>query len=362
MNRVNQLNIEATSQNLAEKVERKMEKKVAGKSARMLEFDLLKCLAIFLVLCGHSIMHLSSESASQNDLFFFISSFHMPLFMMIAGFFSWKTLQLPLKDIFNKKFMQLIYPTITFGIIYFLINVIVYSDEIKTFPSHMFTVFWFLKSCFLCYIVTYACLKISRNKLLVGAIIAIIISQLLPVYKLAWMVPFFVIGLLVSQNYKFITAHSLTLFIISLICFSGFFIVFKRMPEVDLVTIKNELLGGNFDSVKIYLLFQMSRIVIGSLGCCMFLSLFILLSEKFGKYFNNSLFLVYGQQTLGIYILQTLLLETILSRLIENTSLSVGIFSYLMCPLLSLVIMDLCSSMMTLINKKKRVNKLLMGV
>ena len=88
------------------------------KKERKVEFDFIKCFAIFLVLCGHSLMHFSDADHMTNLLYQFITSFHMPLFMAVAGYFSYRSMQLSFKIFLQKKFWQLIYPCLSFGFIY----------------------------------------------------------------------------------------------------------------------------------------------------------------------------------------------------------------------------------------------------
>ena len=55
---------------------------------RLLTFDAIKIFAIFLVIWGHCIGELSSCDVANRSMYRIIYSFHMPLFMMISGFFS----------------------------------------------------------------------------------------------------------------------------------------------------------------------------------------------------------------------------------------------------------------------------------
>ncbi|MDE5811589.1 MAG: acyltransferase family protein [Muribaculaceae bacterium] len=57
---------------------------------RVVWLEILECMAIFLVLWGHSIQYLRSDSPFDDSIFRFIYSFHMPLFMALSGFFAQK--------------------------------------------------------------------------------------------------------------------------------------------------------------------------------------------------------------------------------------------------------------------------------
>lgn len=54
---------------------------------RMPQFDVLKLFAIYLVIWGHCIQYLISRYPPEEPMWYFIYSFHMPLFMIVSGFF-----------------------------------------------------------------------------------------------------------------------------------------------------------------------------------------------------------------------------------------------------------------------------------
>lgn len=104
--------------------------------------DQLKCFAMFLVLWGHAIQHLSPAAYSENPMYIFIYSFHMPLFMMVSGFFAGSAIDRRWRDTFGKKFVQLILPTIIpFVIFCFLIKYRggICSDSILTVTCGFFS-------------------------------------------------------------------------------------------------------------------------------------------------------------------------------------------------------------------------------
>ena len=58
-------------------------------------FDIVRGIAVFLMLWGHSIQYSSCGTFDffENRLYQFIYSFHMPLFMLLAGYFFYFSLQ-----------------------------------------------------------------------------------------------------------------------------------------------------------------------------------------------------------------------------------------------------------------------------
>lgn len=81
---------------------------------RVLYFDAIKLFAIVCVLYGHCVQHLISNGET-TPIYIFIYSFHMPLFMIISGFFSHSAMNLKWSDVMKKKSKQLILPCIIGG-------------------------------------------------------------------------------------------------------------------------------------------------------------------------------------------------------------------------------------------------------
>ena len=84
---------------------------------RDLGLDLVKLLAIYFVVLGHVVMFVEKKSISQNWLYTFIYSFHMPLFMTISGYFAKSSLKRELFPFIKGKFKQLILPALTCTVI-----------------------------------------------------------------------------------------------------------------------------------------------------------------------------------------------------------------------------------------------------
>lgn len=311
---------------------------------RLIEFDIIKCLAIFLVLWGHSMLHFSSEDASRNWVYQIISSFHMPLFMLISGFFSVNSLNKGFKEIFKKKFMQLIYPTITFGIIFLFADLYILGKNLenKEISEFLLFGFWFLKSCFLCYIITWGCLRIANKSKFLGCIIALFCSFILPVFKLNWMLPFFVFGYMLGSYFNKIKKYINYIFPVALILFVSLFLVSESQRSFDLTELKSSLISGDISVLGQYFTFQGYRILIGVLGSFTFISGIFLIKKWIDSSFLNRFFSTYGSQTLGIYVIQCFILESLLAKFIDLNEIDFNIFSFIITPISSILIMIVC--------------------
>lgn len=87
---------------------------------RLLAFDAIKLFAIFLVVYGHCILHLQNYSydIKENIIYRFYTSFHMPLFMAISGYFGSKKNNLNFTEIVANTWKRLIVPSISFGVLF----------------------------------------------------------------------------------------------------------------------------------------------------------------------------------------------------------------------------------------------------
>lgn len=326
-----------------------------GIPARSLEFDILKGLAIYLVLCGHSVINLSSAEKQDNILYVLIYAFHMPLFMLISGYFSASTLTAPLRNIIKKKFWQLIYPTLTFGIIFFICDLILWGKSPREFFGYIWGSFWFLKSCFLCFLIFGICLKICKNNILWACILGLVISQFLPFFKLTYMLPFFIIGFLINHNKKIIYSKPGILFSFSLMVFTVIFICYLNygLNDFPLMQVKASILKNNYLVLKDFALYQSFRFLLGLSGAIAVIA-GVIVMVKHG-YLKNFFYIFhqYGSETLLIYIIQTLLLEDILANLIDLHKIDKYIFSFAIVPLISFAVMDACLHITRWLNKGK---------
>ena len=300
---------------------------------RLVSFDLLKLFAIFLVLWGHCIQHLISFEPKENIVYVVIYTFHMPLFMMISGYFSRKTLQIPFTTFLLKKAHQLLLPCLSFGLItWFLWSLIFYvlRGEYPSFGELLSSLgnnYWFLKSLFVCYLLAWFG-QHSRLKFYYWFWITLVISQFMPLYNVNLMYPAFIIGLLIRENQWFMS------------------IVKEKAGLLLIVFMIFGLLFGKliWDNSTIRILLGLLGAIVGVGGGTKYLERFA--SNNFTLSLCNV-----GRQTLGIYLLQGLILESILPVFINFNQLNVWVFTLIVAPLISLAILLLCSQIIQILSK-----------
>lgn len=90
-------------------------------TSRLQYFDVIKGIAIFLVVMGH-VITMCIRDIDQSFLFKIIGQIHMPLFFFISGYFTYKSVDnhtFKTPD-FKQKFIQLILPVLVTGSLWVL--------------------------------------------------------------------------------------------------------------------------------------------------------------------------------------------------------------------------------------------------
>lgn len=196
-------------------------------TGRLPFFDFLKMFAIFMVLWGHAIQHLQTGEVWNEPMHKIIYSFHLPLFMMIAGFFSLSSMNLHFLDFVKKKGVQLLLPCLMWGLILYVLIAIMdnfLGAQISYSPFFVFFQhFWFLKSLFVCYLIAYLGNKICRS-ISWWIVLTLAIAHISTTHQIPIMYFCFLAGILLrlhfqkfKSNIKVVTCLSGTIFIILLI-------------------------------------------------------------------------------------------------------------------------------------------------
>ena len=340
-----------------------------GLKERIKAFDVLKLFAIFLVLWGHSIQYFLSSNFYDEPVYRIIYSFHMPLFMIISGYFSLSSMSLPPLDFLKKKFVQLILPAFSWGIVLGIISFLSKTHFLNLNPSlwiihFKVTIsdiisgfyesypFWFLKSCFICYSLAYFGSHLRLKKYL-WVCLTLFISQCFPNYvNFGVMYPCFIVGMELKNIQKLyckLCRYYLWLgglFLLMLCFWDQFFWGYDGIIKsfiVNKMHINNQLV---FSVVA-----RVYRLIIGIVGSFAFIGLFCSIIHQENNNKLTSICCKLGQFTLGIYILQTIILETIMSRLIILDGLNFYLFNFIIAPIISLSVLTLCIYIIKYMNK-----------
>ena len=326
---------------------------------RDLTFDALKIFAIFLVLWGHCILHLTSREAADDALFRVIYSFHMPLFMTMAGYFSASALGMTFRDLLAAKGRQLILPSVVVGSVYILDGLAFgeLSDGVRSFIGMP----WFLKCTFLCFVLYYLCGRVFRSPV-VAALAGVAVSLAIGRFNFMWMYPCFLFGVLVRNNIRWIKENAGMLALLSGLLFgamllywdAGFWITRDKAAAIRSLP-DTTLLRG-------WLYWFSYKITIGFAGTVFFISLFEYLSERLSPTPLGRRVCGWGRQTLGIYLDQTVIIEIVMSRWVKIDSASPAIFDFIIAPAVSLGVLLLCLWLINLTRRSRVASTLLLGL
>lgn len=322
---------------------------IQGRVQRLIWVDIAKLLAILLVLIGHFIQ-IYDANYRQSESFLFIYSFHMPLFMMLSGLFLDFEKLLKWREILVKRFLHIIMPSLLW--LFVIAGVSYLLGSSKPLFQFIWYGLWFLKSLFVCIfilVVTAALLKKSS----LSMVFSIIISQLTIFIPHLWflqiniMLPCIVIGiylkrLFVSRNCLiYIASASMLTYIVMYNVWGGKFTILPKLYP---------LLTSNWIPTYILLI---CKLIIGVSGSLFIISFMKLLFEN-----NTNLIVeklsVLGRYTMEIYILQSLLLETIIAHFVSiDMGACYNLFVWIIYPFLSFILILICVAICKLIHKAR---------
>lgn len=340
---------------------------------RIVYFDLLKAFAIFLVIWGHAIKHLMDVDSHGVVAFNVIYSFHMPLFMTIVGFFAASSLKSHPWEFLKHKFKQLLLPAFVWITIFTLLAFVLlppmyHVAGITEYVKNMIFQLWFLKSAFFCYLIFYipqwllGKFKLS-HRMFWGLLISLIVSQAFPLMKVNAMFIPFLAGVVINRYQPLIYKNWILFFITGIALYViMYFTTDCGLHLKEMSAIKSDLLHGNLYALKDLAENQIVHIALGVSATVALVALFYGLFKAAGNNAWVSYLSEAGRSTLGIYILQTFILEQVMLAYVNIQGISNIAASMVVCPLISFVILDLSLSIIRLIRRNETTSYWLLGV
>lgn len=270
----------------------------------------------------------------------------MPLFMVLSGYFSLRSYELSFRHVAQKKFLQLIVPCLSYYLIVciplWILQNVLHKDTSPLFRMFMDNL-WFLKCLFLCYIVVWLSKRIFRYDG-VAIAISIMASFAFPLINRYWhlssMLPFFWIGYLMRRTnildgkIKITFALSSIVFLLLLCFWNGNMTIYKT-PNA---------LNGDLERTVVFFV----RYVIGLAGSLFVISVCKLMYERVQhrgivEYIRKT-----GQNTMGIYIVQSF----ILAELVPRFHLDMKGMSWIVSSIVvAIVALWLCNTLVVMFRK-----------
>lgn len=341
-------------------------------SVKRIEYiDFIKGICIFIVVWGHSIQNMGDGIEFwTNPVHEFICSFHMPIFMLVSGFFFSKSLGKPLAQNLTRRFKQLIIPCFGWSLVLVAINIgYMLADGItppligtlKSVIMETLTRFWFLRSVFICFTLALISMKIFKKDT-TAFIISFLLFLALPdngrLHLDKFMYPFFWMGYFMYKHIETILRHRIKLLISSLAVFVVLLFFYQKEDYIYITGMSlYDYLGGQFvlNSPTERLPIIIYRYLIGFVGS---LSIFLLLQSIYRPKFH--IIEKIGTYTLGIYTIHILIEGNVLQRF---NLLDTGffLFNFIITPVVSVILIAFCIFIIKLLEKNKISSLLFLG-
>ncbi len=309
-------------------------------SDRLILFDSLKLFAIFLVLWGHTIQYLLSTEFADEPVYRMIYSFHMPLFMMITGFFFAKTFKSGFINTTLKKFRQLIIPALVWSVLFSVLKTLKTGmPSLDYIIANISNGFWFLKSAFICCLLGYPICKFLNYRVLLGGVIFCFSQTPFDSsLQISFMFPCFYCGMFLQWKYKYVRKMKLSIPLM----ITGIIAVLGNLA------LDSELYRLTFDAIYLrpvwqdasVIMLRLFRIILGISVSLFIIFAFEGITRKMLEYTTlNKVIVMLGSETLGIYILQSYLLEYLMARHLNFDNMPFATFNFVVAPAISLIIL-----------------------
>lgn len=303
---------------------------------RVAYWDVSKAIAIICVVWGHCLQNMTTDSNYwHTDLVSrLIISFHMPLFMVISGFFAYNSLFRPISLTLKKKSIQLILPSISWYLVVSLLamafhhdfRVERFGDIITALPNS----YWFLKSLFLCYLISLIGARLMqwhKWAILLYAVAIFYGGEVLNYASTISMLPFFLFGIF-AHNYKVkLSKYRNLITMVSTLLFIALFILYDSSDyNIYINPFAHNRVGYNA---------LLIRVLIGLSGSITILCFIRHISSKLRNANIIKILAKTGTITLGIYCIQVIIAEGVLKssskyleQLLTSISENIQIFAY----------------------------------
>ena len=262
--------------------------------------------------------------------------------------------------------MTILLPSIIWGGLIFLLVSAAYVAEGKSgsvsvslLGDLLWSSYWFLKAVFLCYIIAWIGVN-SRLWSPIWIIATCLLVQFWPHFNMPLMYPCFVIGMFLKQVIDkdwFVRFRYLYLF-----CFVACLFFWTKKFAGDYEQTLESFSPFTIEFLKL-LLFRCYKLIMGVSASFFLIALvrkylwgFDANQTKIGNWAAQC-----GVYSMGVYLIQTLLLEFTLKKFVSFDALNSWVFNIVIAPLFSLIVLMICVAAIILINRKRGLSLLLFG-
>ena len=319
---------------------------------RDIRFDLVKLLTIYLVILGHVFPILNPEFGYGHVVRKIIYTFHMPLFMMISGYFCTRSLSYPFLLLVKKKLKQLVLPAITCTVLVCIAAFILFDDY--SYRDEIIGNSWYLKTLFVVYIIAWPMRHLSLADGFYAVISILLLFCVPHAYSLQinYLYPFFMIGYFMNkydilgkiEEGGLVRNVAFVLFVCYCMC--------MLLYDGDYIPITYKSILSNPAQLVLKFLMAFSGSLIVILFICQLCS-----CNKFSFIGELS---KYGRYTLGIYVLQSFFVDFLLKKICPLFINDV-ITYYVSSIVISIIILFLCILLIKLFSRNIIIDYIFFG-
>ena len=333
------------------------------RKCRNQQIDILRGTAVLLMVWGHCIQFGSGSEYLQNNVFFqnnifkFIYTFHMPLFMVLSGYLFNNTIERYSENgwgtcyILKNKLRSLVLPIVTFGVLSELLQIVKtrHINVAKMTIDFIFGLkdrFWFLGAAFFACMMVLAINRLFGDNLAVY-VISVIASMLIPeswgLSLILFVYPHFLFGYLYGKyNWKeqinckryYVIPLMLVIYVICFLCYD----------EQTYIYIGGlSLLSANWEMV---LYRDLVRFMIGLTGAFLWCELVKKLTDVLPQVIKSIVTIV-GQNSIGVYIVSSYLNLYVLMKITCNfktINLFLSVLEMIGVTVISMIIIKIIES------------------
>lgn len=318
---------------------------------RLLFMDLAKFIAIACVCIGH-VYAMSSLSNNNSIMNRCIYSFHMPLFMLLCGFFSGSSLSMSFGNFIKKKAKALLLPVLSFTLLSCVFITFGGGANLKArYVNEAIGGMWFLRTVFFCFVIAYAAKQVKLPDY-VCSILSCLLVMFIPhgwFLQTNFLLLFFWTGYFLKKYWGDYYCHRGILTIVAAL----FYVFGGRIDHINVIT--PQVLMTDVALLPMQYLTGLSASLV-VIGVASYISTYCKLE-------NNSMMPTIGRYTLGIYGVQTILLERIAHSLfyIAVPSGWIVVYDFVVIPAIGLFFCFLSYYVVRMTAKNKTMNFLLYG-
>lgn len=340
-------------------------------------FDITKGILMILVILGHGMQYLYGDDYSAGGAFFneplykCIYSFHMPLFMMISGYFYFVSLSKGFRYVLKSRVSSILIPYATYFVIYLFLSYVLKIVYWGGWFSAIVNVFWFLPSLFLNCIIVMICRgiikksNISNVVLLCVCILLLFVKSYLPAtyifmlycFITGYYIRFITIKHEININKLKNTSSLVFSIMILLFCFASF------NYETFIYTSGTCIFKEGYIDYNMVII-DIKRYLIGILGSLSFMYLIWYKRKTLNRIVVRYLVRI-SEYSIGMYCISNiyyLIYSHFISFKFDNDLQFVGYQHYLYVFILSFAIIIISFLTIMLINKSKKLNILFLGL